>query len=76
MHAVEPVRLPEKVRRRLRRAANAAHLRQLIRFDAVIEERLDQVIGDRVVAAAGAQRRRKPLVDFASQSDDVEIGSH
>ena len=70
VQSVEAVRLLDEVRRRLRGAADAAHLRELVRLDAVLVERLDQMVGDRVVAAAGAERRRKPFVDFAREADE------
>ena len=75
VQAVEAVRLLDEVGRRFRGAADAAHLRELVRLDAVFVERLDEMVGDRVVAAAGAQRRRQPFVDFAREADEVEFAS-
>src|SRR5262249_21234311 len=76
VQAVKSMRLLDEIGRRFRRAADAAHLGKLVRLDAIVVQRLDNVIGNRVVAAAGAQRRRKSFINFASQSDDVEISCH
>ena len=54
VQAVESVRLLDEIGRRFRRAADAAHLGELVRLGAVFVERLDQMVGDRVVAAPGA----------------------
>ncbi len=62
MHAVEPVRVTEEVRRRLRRAADARELRDAVRCDVELEERLDDRGGNRVVSATRAQRRHGAFV--------------
>src|SRR6185295_17211066 len=69
--AVEAVRLPEEIRRRLRRAADARKLRHLVRRDRQLEERLDDRRRDRIMAAAGAERRDGPLVVAAREAELV-----
>ena len=65
------MRLLDEVGRRLRGTADTAHFRELVRLDAILVERFDQMIGDRVVPAARTERGRKPLVDLASEANDV-----
>ena len=55
VHAVEAVRIAEEIIGRLRRAADARHLRDLVRFDVEIETGADDGGADRIMAAAGAQ---------------------
>src|SRR5262249_57091920 len=55
-------RVAEEVGRRLRRAADAGDLRHLVWLDRELEAGLDDRRGDRIVAAAGAQRRDRALV--------------
>ena len=62
VHAVEAVRLPQEVRGRLRRAADAAHLRRAMRRKLELPQRLHERRGDGVVSAAGAERRHRALV--------------
>ena len=62
VHAVEAVRLAEKIGRRLRRAADAGELGDLVRFEIELEAGLDDRGADRIVAAAGAQGRHRPFV--------------
>ena len=71
VHAVEAVRLLQEVRRRLRRAADAAHLRGAVRRDVELPERLDERGGDRVVPAAGAERRHRAFVVALRQPERV-----
>src|SRR6516164_4466722 len=52
----------EEVGRRLRRAADAGELGHPVRLDIELETSLDDRPRDRVVAAAGAQRRDRALV--------------
>ena len=61
VHAVEAVRLAQEVGRRLRRAADARELRHPVRRNRQLPERLDDRRGDRVVPAAGAERRDRAL---------------
>src|SRR5262252_4770295 len=76
MDAVEAVRLVHEIGGRLRGAADPAHLGQEVRFDAKLVHRLDQVVRDRVVAAAGAERGGGALVGVAGQADSVQGGAH
>src|SRR5262249_60950831 len=62
VHGIEAVRAAEEVGRRLRRAADAGELGDAVRRDVELEAGLDQGGGDRIVAAAGAQRRYRALV--------------
>ena len=62
VHRVEAVRGVEEIVGRLRRAADAGDLRHPVRLDRELEAGLDDRGGDRVVAAAGAQRRDLALV--------------
>jgi hypothetical protein len=57
VHGVEAVRRAEEVVGRLRRAADARQLGDAVRLDVELPAGLDQRRRDRVVAAAGAQRR-------------------
>src|SRR5258707_5560500 len=52
----------EKIIGRLRRAADAGNLRHPMRLDRQFETGFDDGGGDRIVAAAGAQRRDLALV--------------
>ena len=45
----------------------------LLRIDAHLVERVDDALGDRVVAAAGAQRRLAALVDLRFEPDSVHF---
>src|SRR5688572_19333954 len=71
MYGIEAVCFLEEVGRRLRRAADPAHLADLVRRDAQFPERAHDRRRDRVVAAAGAQRRHRALVVAAGQTDRV-----
>ena len=62
VHRVEAVRVAEEIGRRLRRAADAGELGHPMRRDVELEAGLDDRARDRVVAAAGAQRRDRTLV--------------
>ncbi len=62
VHGIEAVRGVEEIVRRLRRAADAGDLRHPVRLDRELEAGLDDGGGDRVVSAAGAQRRDLALV--------------
>ncbi len=62
VHRVEAVRGVEEVIGGLRRAADAGDFRHPVRLDRELEAGLDDRSGDRVVTAAGAQRRDLALV--------------
>ena len=62
VHRIEAVRIAEEIGRRLRRAADAGNLGHAVRLDRQLEAGLDDRGGDRVVAAAGAQRRHRAFV--------------
>src|SRR5215469_16441511 len=62
MDRVEAMRIAEEIIRRLRRAADAGNLGDAMRLDRELETRLDDRGRNRVVAAAGAQRRDLALV--------------
>ena len=59
---IEAVRLAHEVRGRLRGAADATHLRRPVGRDVQLEEGLDDRGRHGVMAAAGAERRHRPLV--------------
>src|ERR1700739_3536886 len=71
VHAVETVRLAEKIGRRLRRAADAGELGDLVRLQAQLETSLDDRGTDRIVAAAGAKGRHRPLIVAVSKAERV-----
>src|SRR3546814_2875117 len=62
VHGVEAVRLAEEVVRRLAAAADARQLGDAVRLDVQFPAGLDDRRGDRVVAAARAQRADLALV--------------
>ena len=69
--AVEAVRLAQEIGRRLRRAADPGQLRHLVRRDRQLPERLDDRRGDRVVPAAGTERRDRAFVVAPREPDGV-----
>src|SRR6266568_3143579 len=71
VHRVEAVRVAEEIVGRLRRAADAGELGDLVRLDVELPEGLDKRRRDRVVAAAGAQRRDLAFVVAAGVADLV-----
>ena len=74
MHAVETMGAAEKVGRGLRRAADPRQLRDPMGFDGQLKEGLDERAADRVVAAAGAERRDGALVVAAREAEVVDGG--
>src|SRR5713226_3909938 len=76
MHPVEAMSRFDEICGRLRRAADAGHLREAVRFHPELVERLDHVVGDRVVAAACAQRRGRALVRVTGEADMVDGRAH
>src|SRR5262249_45486374 len=56
------MRTAEEIGRRLRRAADAGELGHPVRLDIELETGLDDRARDRIVAAAGAQRRYRTFV--------------
>src|SRR6476620_4740597 len=62
MHGVEAVRIAEEIVRRLRGATDAGDLCHPVRLDRQFVAGLDDRGGDRIVAAARAQRRDLALV--------------
>src|SRR3982074_461023 len=62
MDRIEAVRIAEEIIRSLRRAADAGNLGDTVRLDRKLVTGLDDRCGDRVMAAAGAQRRDFALV--------------
>ena len=62
VHAVETVRVAEKIGGRLGRAADARELGNAMRRQIEFEAGLDDCGTDRIVAAAGAQRRDRSFV--------------
>src|SRR5207247_7487733 len=74
--AVEAVRRLDEVGGGLRRAADARHLRQQVWLDTELVERLDHVVGDRVVPTPRAQRGRGALVGIARKPDVVDRRAH
>src|SRR5688500_8665127 len=75
MHAVEAVRFLEEVGGRLRRAANLRQLRDPMRRNGQLPERLDAGGGDRSVRAHGAQRRHRAFVVAPRETDLVLLES-
>ena len=71
VHRVEAVRVAEEIGRRLRRAADAGKFGDAVRLDRELEAGLDDRRRDRIVAAAGAQRRHRPLVIAVSEAERV-----
>ena len=71
MHAVEAVALAEQIVRRLRRTADARKLRHAMRLDVELETGLDQRGADRIVAAAGAQRRDRALIVAMGEAEHI-----
>jgi hypothetical protein len=71
VHGVEAVRVAEEVVGRLARAADARELGDPVRLDVELPARLHDRGRDRVVAAAGAQRRDRALVVAPQVADLV-----
>ena len=71
VHGVEAVAVGEEIVRRLRRAADAGELGDAMRLDRELEAGLDDGGRDRVVTAAGAQRRHRALVVAAREAERV-----
>jgi hypothetical protein len=71
VHGVEAVRVAEEVVGRLARAADAGELGDPVRLDVELPAGLHQRGRDRVVAAAGAQRRDRALVVAPQVADLV-----
>src|SRR5215216_2152738 len=76
MHRVEAVRLVEEVRRALARATDARQLDHVRRLDPEIEERIDDALGDGIVAATRAQRGLGAAIGRWFQPDDVDLACH
>ena len=62
VHRVEPVRRAEEIGRRLRRAADAGQLGDAMRRQVELEAGAHDGGADRIVAAAGAQRRDRAFI--------------
>src|SRR5262245_17262093 len=73
MDRVKPVRRTQEVRRALARAADARELDDLRGVDAQLEKRVDDALGDGVVAATGAQRRLAAAVRNWLEPDSIEF---
>src|SRR5437868_12659518 len=71
MDGVEAVAVAQKVVRGLRAAADAGELGDAVRLDVELPEGLDQRGGDRVVAAAGAERADLAFVVAAGEAELV-----
>src|SRR5947208_17107043 len=76
MHAVEAVRLAEEVGRRLRRTADTRELGDAVRRQGQLKACLDDRGADRIMAAAGAQRRDRAFIVAMSIAELVgrELG--
>src|SRR4029450_13888915 len=72
---VEAVRPAQKVRRTLARATDARELDDLPGVDAHLEKGIDDSLGNRVVAAAGAESGLPALVGLGFQSDSIHLQS-
>src|SRR6185503_6853432 len=73
VHGVEAVRAAQEVRGALAGAADARELDHLLGIDAHLVERVDDALRDRVMAAAGAQRRLAALVDLRFETDTIHF---
>ena len=71
VHRVEAVRRIKEIVRRLRRAADAGNLRHAMRLDRELEAGFNDRGGDRVVAAARAERRDFAFVVAAGVAEAV-----
>src|SRR6185312_1132282 len=71
VHGVEAVRLAEEIVRRLRAAADAREFGDAMRLDVELPAGLDDRGRDRIVAAAGAQRRDLAFVVAPRETDRV-----
>ena len=72
VHRIEAVALAQHVGRRLRRAADAAELGDPVRRQAQFEAGVDDRRADRVVAAAGAERRHRAFVVAVGEAERVD----
>ena len=73
VHGVEAVRAVQEVGRALARAADARELDDLRRVDAELEERVDDALGDGVVAAPGAERRLAAAIGDRLEADAIDL---
>src|SRR5262249_50678887 len=73
---VEAVRIPQEVRRRLAGAPDARQLDDVSRMDAHLEERVDDALGNRVMAAARTERRLAAAIGLDFETDPVFLGVH
>ena len=71
VHGVEAVAAADEVGRGLRGAADAGELHHVLRLEVQAPAGLDDRRGDRVMAAAGAQRRLRALVVAAREAERV-----
>ena len=67
------MRLVQEVRRALAGAADTGQLDDLIRLNTEVEERIDDALGDRVVAAPGAERRLRAAICGRVEADDIDL---
>src|SRR5687768_9387444 len=70
---VETVRAAEEIRRALAGAADARQLHDLLGVDTHLVKRVDDALGNRVVSAAGAQRRLAALIGLRFEPDTVNL---
>src|SRR5262245_37701443 len=73
VHSIEAVRSAQKVRGALARASDAGELDDLPGIDAHLVEGVDDALGNRVMAAAGAKRRLSAFVDLRLQADSIRF---
>src|SRR5437879_5354614 len=73
MHGVETVALAKDVGRRLRGAANTAELRHAVGRKRKFETGAHDRRADRIMAAAGAERRHGPLVVAMGEAQRVHL---
>ena len=71
--ALKPCELPRKYAGLLLEQPMPDSLMTWLGIDAHLEERVDDALGDRVVAAAGAERRLAALVDLRFESDSIHF---
>ena len=73
VHGVEAVRVAEEIGRRLGRAADARQLGDAVRRQVQLETGLHDRGADRIVAAAGAERRDRALVVATGEAERVRL---
>src|SRR5580704_11209347 len=74
MNRVEAVRAAHEVRRTLRRATDAGHLENTLGLDAHLIKGVNDALGNRVVAASGAQCGLAAAIVEDGKPDSIRLG--